>query len=596
MKKRDRNPDIQYEGNALVRLLAYMKPHLASFFVCLLLVLVVTALDLYRPTLIGNAIDQYITVGDDTPLTVEERFSGVLRSGGIYSVILLLLFICNRFQYLMMQKTGQQIIYDLRNTLFEHVQALTMRFFDVTPVGKIVTRLTNDVEAINDVYSNILVRLFQNSVKVIGLACIMLAMNTRLALTCFALLPLVIFLTALFRTLSRRAYQVSRTRLTTINTFLSEHLSGMRIIQIFAREKEKGDEFREKSEELYQANFREILIDAIFRPATYMTYVCSLAILLLAGASSVISGAISIGTLYIFISYLESFFNPIQELAQQFATLQSAIASSEKIFTLLDTRPDIPPDDHPEILPAVHGRVEFDHVWFAYQGEDWVLKDVSFTIEPGERVAFVGATGAGKSSILNLIGRYYDIQKGTIRIDGKDIRTLSREQIRRSIGQVQQDVFIFTGDVASNIRLRDDSISDSQVQKAAEAVNAAPMIERLSGKYQHPVSERGATFSQGERQLLSFARTLAYDPAILILDEATASIDTHTEQLIQEAIARLMQGRTCIMVAHRLSTIQNADCIMVMHHGRIRERGTHQQLLSLNGIYAKLYALQIASH
>ena len=327
-----------------------------------------------------------------------------------------------------------------------------------------------------------------------------------------------------------------------------------------------------------------------------MTYVCSLAILLLAGASSVISGAISIGTLYIFISYLESFFNPIQELAQQFATLQSAIASSEKIFTLLDTRPDIPPDDHPEILPAVHGRVEFDHVWFAYQGEDWVLKDVSFTIEPGERVAFVGATGAGKSSILNLIGRYYDIQKGTIRIDGKDIRTLSREQIRRSIGQVQQDVFIFTGDVASNIRLRDDSISDSQVQKAAEAVNAAPMIERLSGKYQHPVSERGATFSQGERQLLSFARTLAYDPAILILDEATASIDTHTEQLIQEAIARLMQGRTCIMVAHRLSTIQNADCIMVMHHGRIRERGTHQQLLSLNGIYAKLYALQIASH
>lgn len=596
MKKRDRNPDIQYEGNALARLLAYMKPHLASFFVCLLLVLVVTALDLYRPTLIGNAIDQYITVGDDTPLTVEERFSGVLRSGGIYAVILLLLFICNRFQYLMMQKTGQQIIYDLRNTLFEHVQALTMRFFDVTPVGKIVTRLTNDVEAINDVYSNILVRLFQNSVKVIGLACIMLAMNTRLALTCFALLPLVIFLTALFRTLSRRAYQVSRTRLTTINTFLSEHLSGMRIIQIFAREKEKGDEFREKSEELYQANFREILIDAIFRPATYMTYVCSLAILLLAGASSVISGAISIGTLYIFISYLESFFNPIQELAQQFATLQSAIASSEKIFTLLDTRPDIPPDDHPEILPAVHGRVEFDHVWFAYQGEDWVLKDVSFTIEPGERVAFVGATGAGKSSILNLIGRYYDIQKGTIRIDGKDIRTLSREQIRRSIGQVQQDVFIFTGDVASNIRLRDDSISDSQVQKAAEAVNAAPMIERLSGKYQHPVSERGATFSQGERQLLSFARTLAYDPAILILDEATASIDTHTEQLIQEAIARLMQGRTCIMVAHRLSTIQNADCIMVMHHGRIRERGTHQQLLSLNGIYAKLYALQIASH
>lgn len=594
MRNHEHKQDIQYEGNALVRLLAYMKPHLPAFLVCLMLVLAVTALDLYRPILIGNAIDEYITVGDSSPLTAQERFAGVLRAGGMYACVLLLLFVCNRFQYLIMQKTGQQIIYDIRNELFQHMQSLTMRFFDITPVGKIVTRLTNDVESINDVYSNILVRLFQNAVKVIGLACIMLYMDTRLALTCFALLPLVIFLTILFRTLSRRAYQVSRTRLTTLNTFLSEHLSGMRIIQIFAREKEKNEEFQAKSEELYQANFKEILIDAIFRPATYMTYISALVILLLAGASNVISGSISIGMLYIFIQYIDSFFNPIQELAQQFATLQSAIASSEKIFTLLDTRPDIPPDTHPELLPEIHGKIEFDHVWFAYHDEDWVLKDVSFTIEPGQSVAFVGATGAGKSSILNLIGRYYDIQKGSIRIDGHDIRTLSREQIRRSIGQVQQDVFIFTGDIASNIRLRDDSITDQQVQDAAEAVNAADMIERLPAKYKQPVSERGATFSQGERQLLSFARTLAYDPAILILDEATASIDTHTEQLIQGAISHLMKGRTCIMVAHRLSTIQNADCILVMQHGRIRERGTHQELLAQNGIYAKLYALQIA--
>lgn len=594
MKRTNPNPDISYEGNALLRLLAYMKPHLPSFLICLLLVLAVTALDLYRPVLIGDAIDRYITIGDASPLTPQERFSGVLRSGAIYAAILGLLFICNRFQYLIMQKTGQQIIYDIRNTLFQHVQGLTMRFFDITPVGKIVTRLTNDVESVNDVYSNILVRLFQNTVKVIGLACVMLYMDTRLALTCFALLPLVVFLTFLFRTLSRRAYQVTRTRLTTLNTFLSEHISGMRIIQIFGQEKKKGNEFREKSEELYQAHFKEIMIDAIFRPATYLTYVCALVVLLLAGSFNVISGSISIGMLYIFVQYIDSFFNPIQELAQQFATLQSAIASSEKIFTLLDTKPDIPPDAHPELLPAVRGRIEFEHVWFAYQGEEWVLKDVSFTIEPGERVAFVGATGAGKTSILNLIGRYYDVQKGVIRIDGKDIRTLSREQIRRSIGQVQQDVFIFTGDIASNIRLRDESISDEQVKAAAEAVNASEMIERLSGKYSHPVSERGATFSQGERQLLSFARTLAYDPAILILDEATASIDTHTEQLIQSAISRLMEGRTCIMVAHRLSTIQNADCILVMHHGRIRERGTHQELLAADGIYAKLYALQIA--
>ena len=594
MKQQTRDSDIHYEGNAFLRLLGYMKSHLGAFCVCLFLVLLATVMDLYRPILIGNAIDRYIIADAGSGLTADARFLGVLRSCGIYALLLVLLFVCNHYQYMLLQKTGQDIIYDIRNQLFEHVESLTMRYFDVTPVGRIVTRITNDVEAINDVYSNILVRLVQNVAKIIALAVIMLIMNTRLALTCFALVPVVVFLTVLFRTLSRRAYQVSRTRLTTLNTFLSEHLSGMRIIQVFAKEKEKGQAFSDRSEELFQANFKEILIDAIFRPATYMTYVTALFVLLLAGSSRVISGEISIGTLYIFIQYMDSFFNPIQELAQQFSTLQSAIASAEKIFTLLDTKPDIPEDVQPTILPSVRGRIEFDHVWFAYQGEDWVLKDVSFTIEPGCRVAFVGATGAGKTSILSLIGRYYDIQKGAIRIDGVDIRLLSREQIRRSIGQVQQDVFLFTGTVASNIRLRDETISDHQVMEAAHTVHAHHFIEALPQGYDQPVSERGATFSQGERQLLSFARTLAYDPAILILDEATASIDTQTEQYIQAALARLMQGRTCIMVAHRLSTIQNADCILVMHHGRIRERGTHQQLLAQGGIYAKLYELQIA--
>ena len=299
------------------------------------------------------------------------------------------------------------------------------------------------------------------------------------------------------------------------------------------------------------------------------------------------------GTLYIFLQYIGSFFEPIQELAEQFSTLQSAIAASEKIFTLLDTEPLIPPDDH-ALLPEIRGRIEFDHVWFAYQGEDWVLKDVSFTIEPGQRVAFVGATGAGKSSILNLIGRYYDVQKGAIRIDGMDIRDMSREQIRRAIGQVQQDVFIFTGDIRSNIRLRDEEITDAQIEEAAREVNAARFIERLPAGYEERVTERGATFSAGQRQLLSFARTLAYDPTILILDEATANIDTETEQWIQEAVQRLMQGRTTIMVAHRLSTIQHADRIIVMHHGRIRESGTHQELLEQDGIYKKLYLLQLS--
>ena len=303
---------------------------------------------------------------------------------------------------------------------------------------------------------------------------------------------------------------------------------------------------------------------------------------------------ITIGTLYAFINYMDSFFQPIQELAEQFSTLQSAIASAEKIFTLLDTKPLIEDPAQPKTLGRVKGRIEFDHVWFAYVDEEWVLRDVSFVIEPGQRVAFVGATGAGKSSILNLIGRYYDVQKGAIRIDGVDIRELSRDEIRRAIGQVQQDVFIFTGDIRSNIRLRNEEITDEQVEAAAREVNAARFIERLPAGYSHAAAERGSTFSAGQRQLISFARTLAYDPAILILDEATANIDTETEQWIQEAVERLMQGRTTIMVAHRLSTIQHADTIMVMHHGRIREQGSHQELLDLDGIYKKLYQLQLA--
>lgn len=368
----------------------------------------------------------------------------------------------------------------------------------------------------------------------------------------------------------------------------------MRVIQIFAREKEKCAEFEEKNESLYRAGVREMMVFAIFRPSIYFLSVIAMAIILGGGSALVLDGVISIGMLYTFTEYISQLFTPVQELAEQFTTLQSAIASAEKIFTLLDEKPMLSDKADAKKLPAVRGKIEFDHVWFAYDNVNWVLKDVSFTIEPGQKVAFVGATGAGKSSILNLIGRYYDVQKGSIRVDGVDVRDLTRDQLRAAIGQVQQDVFIFTGDIKSNIRLRDEEITDEQVRQAAEYTNASRFIERLPNGYDEHVTERGATFSAGQRQLLSFARTLAHDPKILILDEATANIDTETEQWIQEALERLMQGRTSIMVAHRLSTIQHADRIIVMHHGRIRESGTHQELLKQDGIYKKLYELQLA--
>ncbi len=586
--------DIHYKGNAFLRLMTYLKPYVKTVLLCFLLVLALTALELYKPMLIGDAIDQYIIGGESAKLSAEARFQGVLKASALYIVVLVLVFLCSRAQYLMIQELGQKIIYTMREQLLRHVESLSMRFFDLTPVGKIVTRITNDTEAINDLYANTLVRLFRNVVKIIGLAAVMLALDVKMALLSFVMVPLVTVLTIVFRKLSRKTYQLTKTRVTALNTFLSEHLSGMRVIQIFNREKEKCDEFDEKNQALYRAGFREMMVFAIFRPAIYFSSIVALAIILGGGSAQVLSGVISIGTLYVFTQYINQFFTPIQELAEQFSTLQSAIASAEKIFTLLDVEPQIHEKEQPTVLPAVKGRIEFDHVWFAYDGEHWVLKDVSFVIEPGQRVAFVGATGAGKSSILNLIGRYYDVQRGRILLDGVDIRDLTRDQLRAAIGQVQQDVFIFTGDIKSNIRLRNQDITDARLREAAVNTNAARFIEKLPGGYDEYVTERGATLSAGQRQLLSFARTLAHDPTILILDEATANIDTETEQWIQEAIERLMRGRTTIMVAHRLSTIQHADRIIVMHHGRIRESGTHQELLAMNGIYKKLYELQLS--
>ena len=571
--------------SSTMRLIAYMKPYAHWVIFALLLVLGLTTFDLYRPMLVGDAIDTFGANGD---------YDVIIATAIKYAVVLALSFAFNIAQTWILQKTGQNIILQIRKDLYRHIQSLGSRYFDITPVGKLVTRVTNDVEALNEMYSGILVQLFRNIVKIVGLAGVMLVLDVRLAAISFVLMPLVIGLTVLCQKIARNIYRLYRTRLTDINTFLSEHLSGMKIIQIFGRQERKFEEFHDKNTKLYKAFYREMLMYAVFRPLIYILSILSLMIVLWFGSKNVFDEIISVGTLYIFSNYIRSFFDPIQELAEQFSTLQSSIASAEKIFTVMDEDEFIPEVENPKQPDKITGKIEFDHVWFAYDGENYVLKEVSFVINLGEKVAFVGATGAGKSSILNLIGRYYDIQKGHIYIDGIDIRQLSKKQLRSAIGQMQQDVFIFEGDVAYNIRLNDDAITDAQVKAAAEYVNASHFIEKLPQGYHEPVTERGATFSAGERQLLSFARTLAHNPSILVMDEATANIDTETEILIQEALEKLMDGRTTIMVAHRLSTIQHADCIMVMHKGRICERGTHRELLEQDGIYRKLYELQIS--
>ena len=579
------NKNEMNKKSSTMRLIAYTKPYAHWVIFALLLVLGLTAFDLYRPMLVGDAIDTFGANGD---------YDVIIATAIKYAVVLALSFAFNIAQTWILQKTGQNIILQMRKDLYRHIQSLGSRYFDITPVGKLVTRVTNDVEALNEMYSGILVQLFRNIVKIVGLAGVMLVLDVRLAAISFVLMPLVIGLTVLCQKIARNIYRLYRTRLTDINTFLSEHLSGMKIIQIFGRQERKFEEFHDKNTKLYKAFYREMLMYAVFRPLIYILSILSLMIVLWFGSRNVFDEIISVGTLYIFSNYIRSFFDPIQELAEQFSTLQSSIASAEKIFTVMDEDEFIPEVENPKQPDKITGKIEFDHVWFAYDGENYVLKDVSFVINPGEKVAFVGATGAGKSSILNLIGRYYDIQKGHIYIDGIDIRQLSKKQLRSAIGQMQQDVFIFEGDVAYNIRLNDDDITDAQVKAAAEYVNASHFIEKLPQGYHEPVTERGATFSAGERQLLSFARTLAHNPSILVMDEATANIDTETEILIQEALEKLMDGRTTIMVAHRLSTIQHADCIMVMHKGRICERGTHRELLEQDGIYRKLYELQIS--
>lgn len=651
------------------QLLTYLKPHKWTMFIATILVLFIIVIELYRPIIIGNAIDNNIngyskpyieTTKDDknavaykdiyltkdfeeaengiyqiilyndsyymvedidkeqslslnnaTNQELEEisknatlldkedlkelrknDFKGIIYAAGIYLLIMLIGFVLNVINTLMLQNMGQKIIFKMRKEVFEHIHSLSVNFFNKEPVGKLVTRVTNDTEAINELFTTILIKLFKNVVKIFGFAVVMFYKDFKLAILSFLMLPIVAILTFTFKHFSRKAYRITRNKITDLNTFLAEHISGMKLIQIFAKEKEKYEEFENKSYELYRASWREVMTFAIFRPCIYFVSVIALVIIIASGSNSVLNGTLSVGTLYIFISYINSFFEPIQELAEQFGTLQSSIASSEKIFSILDEKQDIISPKNPTPID-INGKIEFKNVWFAYEDEDYVLKNVSFTIEKGEKVAFVGATGAGKSSILNLIGRYFDIQKGEILIDGVNIKDIDIDVLRGAIGQVQQDVFIFTGDIKGNISLGNEKITDEKIKEASEIVNASSFIEKLENKYDEPVTERGSTLSAGQRQLLSFARTLAYEPKILVLDEATSNIDTETESLITNALQNLMKDRTTIMVAHRLSTIQHADKIIVMHKGEIKESGNHQQLIANNGIYKRLYDVQL---
>jgi ATP-binding cassette, subfamily B, multidrug efflux pump len=573
-----------YDRQLLARLLRYLGPYKAAVAASFLLIVLMAGLDLVGPYLTKVAIDQHIARGDAP---------GLSRVAALYLGALLAAFAVRFAQVYLLQMTGQRIMLDLRRQIYEHLQALQVAYFDRNPVGRLITRVTTDVDAVNELFTSGVVTVFGDLFTLVGIMGVMLALDWKLALVTFAVIPLFFLVTNWFRRGSRQSFREVRKWIARINAFLQENLSGMTVVQLFRREERNVAAFAGINREHAQANLRSIFYYAVFYPAIDVLAAVAIALILLYGGAQVLSAGLTLGVLVAFIQYSERFWRPISDLSEKFNILQAAMASSERIFTLLDTPVEIAVPRDPTLLPAVRGAVAFEDVWFSYAqaDPDWVLQDISFSVQPGRSLALVGHTGAGKTSIISLLARFYDVQKGRITLDGVDVRLLDPKHLRAALALVLQDVHLFSGTIASNIRLGSD-IPDERVRAAARAVHAHRFIEALPGGYQAEVKERGASLSVGQKQLLSFARALAHDPRVLILDEATSSVDTETEGLIQDALRVLLRGRTAIVIAHRLSTVQNVDEILVLHKGTIRERGTHQELLAQRGLYWRLYQLQ----
>ncbi|MBI4552231.1 MAG: ABC transporter ATP-binding protein [Candidatus Latescibacteria bacterium] len=586
MNGSDRDDEVvgkAYDSVLMRRLLRYLIPYKLQVAVSVVLLLGVSGLRLVGPYLTKIAIDTHIAHGD---------MAGLNRVGLLYVLIMAATFVLRYGQIYLTNLTGQRVMYDLRMAVYAHLQRLSLSFFDRNPVGRLITRVTNDIEALNDMFTSGVVTVFGDVFTLVGIMVAMITLDAKLALVSFAVLPVLFYAALLFRVKVRASYRQVRTLIARLNASLQESISGMSVTQLFNRQERNFEEFDRVNQDHRNARMKTIFYYALFFPAVEIISAIAIGLIIWYGGSQVIQGAVTLGALIAFIQYVQQFFQPISNLSEQYNTMQEAMASSERIFKLLDRQPEVTNADSPAVLPAVRGEIEFRHVWFAYQDEEWVLRDVSFRVQPGERVAFVGATGAGKTTIINLLCRFYDVQRGQILIDGVDIRRLDQAVLRRHIGLVLQDVFLFSGTIQENIRLWNEDIRPERVRQAAEYVNAHPFISRLPNEYQAALGERGSTLSVGQRQLLAFARALAYNPTILVLDEATSSIDTETELLIQDALEKLMAGRTSIVIAHRLSTVQNADQIIVLHKGQIQEVGTHQALLQRGGIYYKLYQLQ----
>ncbi len=589
-----------YDARLMRRLLTYLRPYRKVVFFALIAIFFYGLLQAIPPYLLKVEIDRYLdpTHHHQIPQFLAHFLSKNPREGilqlalVIFLPTVLLTFVLQFAQTFAMQLVGQQVMYDLRKQVFEHLQRLQMSFFDSNPVGRLVTRVTTDIDVLNDMFASGVVAVFGDFFTLLSIIVVMLELDWRLALLTFAVLPLIVIATTLFRKAVRGSYRRIRLAIARINAYLQEHITGMTILQLFNREDRSFDEFEKINGKYLKAYKDSILAYGLFYPTVEFLGVLAIVVILYSGGNMILSGTLTVGTAIAFIQYSQRFFRPIQDLSDKYNILQAAMASSERVFRLLDTPVMITDSSQPKHLKEPRGLVEFRNVGFAYKDNHRVLENVSFKIEPGETVAVVGHTGAGKTTLTNLLLRFYDVQEGAVLFDGVDVRDLNLRDLRNNFGIVLQDPFLFSGTIASNVRLGTKGISDQQVREAVRRVNMLDFIEGLPAGFDEPVKERGATLSSGQKQLISFARALAHDPRILILDEATSSVDPETEHMIREGLRQLLEGRTSLVIAHRLSTIQNASKIIVMHRGRVREVGTHQELLRLQGIYFKLYQLQ----